>query len=134
MIWSKAFVQERERFDGADIHHLLRVKGAKFDWEHLLSRFEPHWQVLLAHLITFRFAFPSRKDQVPAWVMRELIGRLEKAEGEAAIAEQICRGTLLSRQQYLHETNVEGYRDAREIESRDWTGDQAYPVIYPSGK
>ena len=27
MIWSKAFIQERERFDGADIHHLLRCKG-----------------------------------------------------------------------------------------------------------
>jgi len=28
MIWSKAFVMERERYDGADIAHLLRVKGA----------------------------------------------------------------------------------------------------------
>src|SRR5207244_12579620 len=99
MIWSKAFVQERERFDGADIHHLLRVKGAEMDWEHLLNRFEPHWQVLLAHLITFRFAFPSHKDQVPGQVMRRLIGRLEKAEGEQALAEQICRGTRLSRPQ-----------------------------------
>jgi hypothetical protein len=131
MIWSKAFIQERERFDGADIHHLLRVKGAGFDWEHLLMRFEPHWQVLLGHLITFRFAFPSHKDQVPGWVMREMIGRLQRAEEATAGVEQICRGTLLSRQQYLHETNVEGYRDARETESQGWTGDQSYPVIYP---
>jgi hypothetical protein len=134
MIWSKAFVQERERFDGADIHHLLRCKGADLDWKHILARFEPHWQVLLAHLITFRFSFPSHKDQVPGWAMRKLIRRLEKAEDEPALAERICRGTLLSRQQYLHETNVEGYRDAREIESRDWTGDQAFPVRYPKGK
>ena len=27
MIWSKAFIQERERFDGADVLHLLREVG-----------------------------------------------------------------------------------------------------------
>ena len=133
MIWSKAFIQERERFDGADIHHLLRCKGAQLDWEHLLSRFgDRHWEILLVHLITFRFSFPSAKDQVPRWVMEEMIGRLQRREDEPASNEQICRGTLLSRQQYLHETNVEGYLDARELESEGWTGDQAYPVTYPA--
>ncbi|TMA29113.1 MAG: hypothetical protein E6J78_03710 [Deltaproteobacteria bacterium] len=134
MIWSKAFIQERERFDGADIHHLLRCQGARLDWKHLLMRFEQHWEVLFAHLVTFRFAFPGEKDQVPAWVMRDLAGRVEEAEGEPARADRICRGTLLSRQQYLHETNVEGYRDAREKESPGWTGDRAFPVSYPSGE
>ncbi len=132
MIWSKAFIQERERFDGADIHHLLRCKGRALDWEHLLGRFgERYWEVLLVHLITFRFAFPSDKDQVPAWVMHELIGRMREREEEGASPERICRGTLLSRQQYLHETNVLGYRDARETESHGWAGDSAFPVEYP---
>jgi hypothetical protein len=132
MIWQKAFIQERERFDGADIHHLLRCMGAKLDWEHLLMRFgERHWEILFVHLVTFRFSFPSHKDQVPSWVMRELTGRLQQREGEAASSERVCRGTLLSRQQYLHETNVEGYVDAREQETPCWTGDQAYPVKYP---
>ena len=133
MIWQKAFIQERERFDGADIHHLLRCKGAQLDWEHLLGRFgEKHWQVLFVHLITFRFAFPSEKDQVPGWVMRELTGRLQEHEEKAPPPDRICRGTLLSRQQYLHETNVQGYLDAREFEVRGWTGDQAYPVKAPA--
>ena len=30
-------------------------------------------------------------------------------------------------------TNREGYRDARELETPDWTGDDAYPVKYPNG-
>ena len=131
MIWQKAFIQERERFDGADIHHLLRCKGARLDWKHLLSRFDPHWQVLLVHLITFRFAFPSEKEQIPSWVMEELSSRLVRAEPEPASRERVCRGTLLSRQQYLFETNTEGYRDARETETPGWTGDSAYPVHYP---
>ena len=29
--------------------------------------------------------------------------------------------------------NREGYRDARELETPDWTGDDAYPVKYPDG-
>jgi len=133
MIWSKAFIQERERFDGADIHHLLRAKGSEMDWKHLLWRFgERYWEILLVHLITFRFSFPSDKDQVPRWVMAGLLDRLRRREDEPAGADQICRGTLLSRQQYLHETNVEGYLDAREFESKDWSGDQAYPVRYPA--
>jgi hypothetical protein len=32
IIWSKAFVMERERFDGADIAHLLRARAAALDW------------------------------------------------------------------------------------------------------
>ena len=132
MVWSKAFIQERERFDGADIHHLLRCKGARLDWNHLLSRFgDRHWEVLLVHLITFRYSFPSDKQQVPEWVMTELLGRLQRREAEPATTERLCRGTLLSRQQYLHETNVEGYRDAREVETQGWAGDRAYPVSYP---
>ena len=135
MIWSKSFIQERERFDGADIHHLLRCKGAELDWKHLLMRFgDAHWEILLVHLITFRFAFPSDKEQIPGWVMRELLQRMESLEAEGTPGERVCRGTLLSRQQYLYETNVLGYRDSRELETAGWKGDQTYPVKYPSSR
>jgi len=97
-----------------------------------LSRFgERHWEVLFVHLVTFRFAFPSDKQQVPGWVMRELLGRMQRQEDDTDEKERICRGTLLSRQQYLHETNVLGYRDSRETETLGWTGDRNFPVNYP---
>jgi hypothetical protein len=35
MIWSKGFVQERERYDGADIDHLLRAAADRLDWRRL---------------------------------------------------------------------------------------------------
>ena len=35
MIWSKAFVMERERFDGADVLHLIRARADDMDWERL---------------------------------------------------------------------------------------------------
>jgi hypothetical protein len=128
MIWQKAFIQERERFDGADIHHLIRSKGASLDWKHLVDRFADHWPVLLGHLITFRYAFPSEKDQIPRWVMTELIRRLAEQEDGQASKERVCRGSLLSRQQYLYELENEGYEDARVREVKGWNGDSAYPV------
>src|SRR5262249_17897335 len=32
MIWSKAFIMERERFDGADVLHLLHERASVLDW------------------------------------------------------------------------------------------------------
>ena len=55
MIWSKAFVMERERYDGADITHILRKSGATIDWVRLLRRFGSHAAVLLSHLVLFQF-------------------------------------------------------------------------------
>src|SRR5207302_251148 len=55
MIWQKAYIMERERFDGADVLHLLRARGRRLDWPRLLARFGPHWRVLLSHLVLFGF-------------------------------------------------------------------------------
>ena len=32
MIWSKAFIMERERYDGADVAHLILACGRELDW------------------------------------------------------------------------------------------------------
>lgn len=76
LIRSKAFVQERERFDGADVLHLVRHVGESLDWPRLLARFGPHWRVLLSHLVLFGFAYPSQRHQIPQWVMTALTRRL----------------------------------------------------------
>jgi len=67
MIWSKAFVQERERFDGADVLHLFYRFGPALDWERLLERFGPHWRVLFAHIVMFGFVYPGRRWTIPGW-------------------------------------------------------------------
>lgn len=113
MLWTKTYIMERERFDGADVAHLLHACGACFDWPRVLRRFGPHWRVLLSHLILFGFIYPSEGDCVPRWVMQDLIDRLHR-EGYAPLgAERVCRGTLLSRAQYLVDIDVWGYHDAR---------------------
>ncbi len=113
MIWSKAYVQERERFDGADIAHLIRSLGGSLDWERLLRRFGPHWRVLLAHLVSFGFIYPDERAKVPAAILGDLIQRLVRETENPAPRTHACYGTLLSRSQYLVDVGVWGYHDAR---------------------
>ncbi len=127
VIWSKSFVQERERFDGADVLHLIREQGPTLDWQRLLRRFGEHWPVLLSHLILFRFVYPDQRDVVPPDVLRELMERATAQRAEPD--DRVCRGTLLSREQYLYDLEQLGYLDARvkphgpmtRTEARIWT-------------
>jgi predicted nucleotidyltransferase len=111
---SKAFIMERERYDGADVAHLLQANAEHMDWEGLLRRFGPNWRVLLAHLTLFGFIYPGERHRIPAWVMQELAARLA-AEVQQAPAEDphVCAGTLLSREQYLYDVEQLGYVDGR---------------------
>lgn len=118
MIWSKAFVMERERYDGADIAHLLRARASQLDWPRLVRRFGPHWRVLLSHLVLFGFVYPGHRREVPERARRALVDRLtrESREPVAAGEEQVCRGTLLSRAQYLVDVEHWRYRDGRLVD------------------
>jgi hypothetical protein len=113
MIWSKAFVQERERFDGADVAHLLLACAPRLDWRRLLRRFGANWRVLLSYLVLFGFIYPSERERVPGWVMHELLRRLTSSLSAPVPEQRVCRGTLLSRQQFLIDSQAWGYLDAR---------------------
>jgi hypothetical protein len=114
MIWSKAYIMERERYDGADVAHLLRACGDRLDWPRLFRRFDAHWRVLLSHLILFGFIYPEHRRLVPAAVMEELLERLRREQMEAGPGQTgICLGTLLSREQYLLDVELQGLQDAR---------------------
>ncbi|XXX73747.1 hypothetical protein WMF30_39495 [Sorangium sp. So ce134] len=103
IIFTKAFVDERERYDGADVNHLIYACGDEMDWERLLDRFGPHWEVLFAHVTLYRFVYPGARSRVPEWLVEELCRRtLEQSRaGDAPL--RICRGNLVSRRQYAHD-------------------------------
>jgi hypothetical protein len=115
MIWSKAFVMERERYDGGDIAHLLLKCGERLDWDRLLDRFGAHWRVLLSHAILFGYIYPSESSIVPERILRLLLERLENEFGAPRQDAQFCRGPLLSRTQYRADIERLGYRDARVL-------------------
>lgn len=113
MVWSKAFVMERERHDGADVAHLLRACAPQLDWPRMLSRFGRHWRVLLSHLILYGFIYPAERSWIPTWVMEDLLARLKQELHSPAPEAKLCGGTLLSREQYLADIEQKGYEDGR---------------------
>jgi hypothetical protein len=111
MLWSKAFVQDRNRFDGADVAHLILCRGRGFDWTRLLRHFRGHEGVLLGHLVFFSYAYPGHGDIIPRRVLDQLY---EVVRGSAGAAdEHVCMGTYLSKDQYLHDVEKAGFADAR---------------------
>jgi hypothetical protein len=119
LIWSKAFVQMRHRYDGADIVHLILKQHVRVDWPRLLSYMDPHWEIFLAHLLNFRWAYPSERDHVPRWLMWELLERLRRQLDEPAPSAAICRGPLLSQLDYEAAVKEWGFTDATEAEERN---------------
>jgi hypothetical protein len=113
MIWSKGLIMERERYDGADVAHVIHAVGDRLDWRRLIDRYGKYWRVLYAHIILFGFIYPSRRSKIPRWVMDEMSKRLEAEVRLGDAKEKICYGTMLSRQQYLVDIDERGYRDAR---------------------
>ena len=113
MIWSKAFVMERERYDGADIAHLILRQGDRLDWSRLLRRFGPDWRVLMSYLVMFGYVYPSERARVPQRVVNDLTQRLRDEAETPPPAEKVCGGTVVSRLQYLPDVNDWGFRDVR---------------------
>jgi hypothetical protein len=112
MIWMKAYIMERERFDGADIAHILQSCADKLDWPHLIRRFGPDWRVLLSHLVLFGYIYPGERDKIPTAIMNDLVARL-RTEQPTLGEKRTCNGTLLSRKQYLLDVHERGFHDAR---------------------
>jgi hypothetical protein len=105
---------ERERFDGADVAHLIQANAERIDWRGLIERFGPNWRILLTHLTMFGFVYPGERHRVPNWVMETLIARLAAETRQPPLEDhRVCQGTLVSREQYLHDVDNLGYLDGR---------------------
>src|SRR5699024_3842349 len=111
MLWMKAFVQDRDRYDGADVAHLLLCCAGQFDWSRLLQRFHGHEPVLLAHLVFFNYIYPGHRHLVPREVMDDLYDAGHRDPDP--VDRDVCNGTNLSRNQYLHDVQKAGFVDPR---------------------
>lgn len=101
LVWCKIYVQNRERFDGADVNHVLLRYGHKLDWKKLFARMETDWQILLAQLIMFQFVYPSDFTSiVPQWLYEELLRRAADAYHLPVPMMRVCRGPLIDQTQY----------------------------------
>jgi hypothetical protein len=108
LIWCKIYVQNRERYDGADVNHLLLKQGKNLDWDRLFSRLDRHWQLLLAQLLLFQFVYPADyQDIIPRWLFDTLMERAREQYEIPAPVEKVCRGPIIDQTQY-------------EVDIRNW--------------
>lgn len=115
IIWSKAYVAHRDRYDGADIVHLLRYASDKIDWQDLLNRFSAHRNLLLSYLALFSFAFPWETQRIPEDVMKTLADGFLSQRRQKRVNSRVCWGMLLDPVQFAYDVEVDGCTDPREI-------------------
>jgi hypothetical protein len=111
LLISKMFIQDRYRYDGADVAHVILRAHDHIDWQRLMTYMEPYWEVLLTHLLNFRFIYPTERDLIPRWVMDELSTRLHAQVGLPAARVKVCRGRLFSPRDYLMDISEWGFAD-----------------------
>lgn len=68
---SKVHVARSDRFDGADIAHLIRSQEGRLDWPRLRAMIGDD-TILLWHLLLFNFIYPGHADWLPQELMVEL--------------------------------------------------------------
>jgi hypothetical protein len=111
LIWSKVFVQAREKYEGADVAHIILTQWERIDWKRLLNYMGQYWEVLLMHVINFRFVYPSERDKIPSFLLDELLERLTRQQSMPLAKTKICRGRLFSLEDYLHDITAWKYAD-----------------------
>jgi hypothetical protein len=94
LLVSKLFVIRRERFDGADIAHIIFATHGDLDWKRILIHVGEHWEILLWALLLFRYVYPGKSDYVPASLWQDLLGRLTGLLSRFD-PEQEFRGSLI---------------------------------------
>jgi hypothetical protein len=78
LIASKLFVTRRERFDGADIAHVIFGTHGKLDWDWLMALLGEHWKLLLWHLVLFQYVYPAHSDFIPREIWDDLLSRFRQ--------------------------------------------------------
>ena len=77
LLASKLFVIRRERFDGADIAHIIYASRGSLQWDRVLELAGEHWEILLWTLILFRYVYPAQTDYVPQAIWQDLLTRFQ---------------------------------------------------------
>lgn len=96
MIRSKMYIQERGRYDGADVVTLMLKCYENLDWVYLFGKIENDWQLLYSFVLLFDFVFPSDINKIPKWLYKKLQQKLSFLLASSPVEKKITRGLMLS--------------------------------------
>lgn len=117
LAWSKFFRIGRNKYEGNDIAHLILKKDSDIDWKRLFSYADQYWEVLLGHILHFRFIYPSEREKIPRWLLGELLERLTNQANMPTSKVKVCRGRVLSTSDFAIDVMEWGFADIIGMEN-----------------
>ena len=109
IIATKVYIANRDRFDGADILHLVRGLQGEVDWRRLIDLLEGDEEIVLWHLVLFALTYPMHREWLPRELMRRAFERLQSAP--SLLEDRAFRGTVLDPVSFRVDVSEWGYRD-----------------------
>jgi predicted nucleotidyltransferase len=120
LIASKIFVTRRERFDGADICHIVYGVQGRLDWERILRLVHGDWEIVFWALVLFQYVYPAHSDYVPRALWEDLIARFHQ-KFACPDRQAVFRGSLIDPMMFAIDVDewglpniAEDYRRGRE--------------------
>lgn len=112
LLTSKLFVLRRERFDGADVAHIVYASRGRLDWNRILLLVGDHWELLLGALVLFRYVYPACGHHVPSWLWRDLWERHSRELAHPDPGARF-RGSLIDENMFAIDMQEWGMDDVR---------------------
>jgi predicted nucleotidyltransferase len=78
LIASKLFVTRRERFDGADVCHVIYATKGKLDWKRILELVKQDWEIVLWALMLYEYVYPGHSHYIPRGLWNDLLDRMRQ--------------------------------------------------------
>lgn len=113
LLGSKLFVIRRERFDGADIAHIIYRTQGELDWDRILELAGEHWEILLWNLMLFRYVYPAHTHFVPSPLWQDLLSRFSH-EIRRPQPNAPFRGSIVDENMFRIDINDWGLEDIQE--------------------
>jgi predicted nucleotidyltransferase len=117
LVASKLFIARRERFDGADVVHVIYGTRGKLNWQRILQLVGEHWEMLLWALVLFRYCYPAQTHYAPKEVWSDLLRRFQGAVSRPQPTARF-RGSLVDDKQFAIDVNEWGLENLMQ-EFRD---------------
>jgi hypothetical protein len=110
LLVSKLFVTRRERFDGADIAHIIFASKGALDWNRVTTLTGDHSEILLWALQLYQYIYPAQSAYVPAALWTKLIDQL-RFEALNPDPHARFRGSLIDENMFAIDVNEWGLDD-----------------------
>jgi len=113
LIATKVYLGNRDRFDGADIVHVIRALKGQIDWARIVDLLKGDDEIILWHLLLFNYVYPGHVDYLPVELMEQVYERV-RAQWADPPDPRTFRGMLLDPVTFVTDLRLWGYRDSRD--------------------